>query len=160
MEKLTHKYAGIPAYGWVAAIAVGAYLLMRMRSSSASSSADGTDTSGDAATTAGGQGQLAGEEQGYGLGYAAGAAQVQTKVPAGYQQCRPMKDPSGKTHTVCGQGHFVQIRGRGYEWAQGLKGTAKKKSAPLHRKPTGTIKRPPLGGKPVRQQPRTLESLL
>jgi hypothetical protein len=114
MEFLTKKYGPLPGYAWAGIAAGGLYLYMRSRSSSSSAASGSGDTA--AGFSPANTGEAYGS--GYDTGYTAGAAS-QT-APQGSQYCRAMKDPKGHRHLVCGQGHFIRVRG-GYEWLQGPK---------------------------------------
>lgn len=126
METLSKKFYGLKGWQWIVLIGAGGFVLMRMRSSGSSGTVTPADTSGDATTEAGSEGF----QQGYGQGYAAGNYQGQIaptvpapNPPAGSKNCRPMKDPTGKTHTVCGPGAFQNLARAGatpvYRWVEG-----------------------------------------
>lgn len=120
METLKKKYGPLPGYAW-AAIIVGGIVLWRMRQANAAAAGSSSDTTGSGQDTAAqdyGSGYGAGETAGYQLGVNAGGT-TQT-APPGSQYCRRMKAPDGHNHLVCGQGHFVRVRG-GWEWLQGPK---------------------------------------
>ena len=168
-EMLTKPYYGLKGWQWIAVIGMAGFVYFRMRSggSSASTDTSGTgDTSGNAATDAGAQGFTQGYAQGYDTGNSQGQIAPTPNPPAGSKNCRNMTDPSGKTHLVCGPGAFQNLGRPGqtpvWRWVEGATHTVfavgKKGNLFLHRppavqahKPTGS--RPPIGKKPVKQQP-------
>lgn len=153
-EFFTKTYYGLKGWQWVAVVGAAGFIFFRLRSGSSGSdslSTTGGDQSGDAATEAGSEGF----QQGYGQGYAAGNYQGQIAPnpptpPAGSKNCRPMKDPSGKTHTVCGPGAFQNLMHPGqtpvWRWVEGathtIYATGKKGKPFLNRPPAVKAHRP------------------
>lgn len=125
MDRLTRKYGPLPGYAWMLIAAGGLYVYMRMRSGSQQAAATAAgqaaqDASGGGFDTGQGMAYGAGYDTGYSAGNALAAPTVTQAVPPGYKYGRQMRDPSGKLHIVYGQGHWVHVIGRGWEWAQGL----------------------------------------
>lgn len=145
METLNRKFYGLKTWQWVAVAGGVAFIYFRMRGGSASGTAP-TDTSGNTDPTAGAQGFGQGYTQGYGTGlYQGQITPVSTSPPPGTKNCRPMKDPSGKTQTVCGPGHFVKLPGTSiFRWVEGAQRTIYgygKKGHPFYNPPPVKIRK-------------------
>lgn len=124
-EFLTHKYAKLPAWAWLAIFAGSAFVYFRVRSGGGTAGAGATSSdqqSGDA-QLAGAEGQAQGYVQGYNSGYEQGTVvgTPPTTVPAGSGDCKDRRDPAGKTHHVCGNGFWIKAPGGTYRWVQGSK---------------------------------------
>jgi hypothetical protein len=157
MEALSKKYGSLKAWQWVAVIGAAGFIYFRLRSGGSSAATDplASGASGNTDPTAGAQGFGEGYQQGYDSGmYQGQVAPIPPTVPPGSQNCRTMKDPNGKTHTVCGSGSFVKLPGAtSYRWVEGAKRTIYgygKKGNPFYRPHTTKAIHNP-GGKPVRK---------
>lgn len=123
MDQLSKKYYGLKAWQWILVLGGGAFVYFRMRSGGGVGATTATDTSGNTDPTAGAQGFGQGYTQGYGTGLYQGSIAPTPNPPAGSKNCRPMKDPSGKSHTVCGPGAWQNLSLPGgppaWRWVEG-----------------------------------------
>lgn len=147
-EFLTHKYAKLPAWAWLAIFAGTAFVYFRVRSGGTKGTADTTSTDGQSGSdqVAGAEGAAQGFVQGYNTGFGQGVVNSTppVAVPSGSQDCRSARDPAGRTHTVCGHGFWVKAPGGTYRWVQGTKPVT-----PIRvvKAPKGVRRHPPAGSK-------------
>jgi hypothetical protein len=127
-EFLTHKYAKLPAWAWLAILTGSAYLYFRVRSGGTADATTGADSFDPNAPTgneqlAGALGASQGYVQGYNSGYEQGTVvgTPPTTPAPGTKQCQNRRDPSGKMQFVCGQGFWLKRPGGNYFWVEGVK---------------------------------------